>query len=263
MDDPIQTNAMIRQIIEERRKDVVGLAVTEGGRLKLSRGRNKFVYLVSLLVIMGTIPFIKNGIITLRFKLFKYLSRYGLAKNPSIAQWAKDHGIETFQLKTPNSKGFLKKLEGLSPDLIINQSQSILKDGLLSIPTIGTINRHNALLPKNRGRLTPFWVLYNNEKETGVSIHFVERSIDSGDIIVQKKILIDAKENFNSLVEKNYQVAGPALLEAIDILERGDLTNIIRNDNAQASYNTTPTLKQAIKFRTNRLFSQGFVLDKE
>jgi methionyl-tRNA formyltransferase len=54
---------------------------------------------------------------------------------------------------------------------------------LLSIKAralIGVINRHNALLPKNRGRLTPFWVLYKGEKETGVSIHFIDEGIDSG-----------------------------------------------------------------------------------
>jgi len=57
----------------------------------------------------------------------------------------------------------------------------------LNIPKIGVLNRHNALLPKNRGRLTPFWVLYKGETETGVSIHFVTEDLDAGDIIVQKK----------------------------------------------------------------------------
>lgn len=70
-------------------------------------------------------------------------------------------------------------------DLIINQNQNILKKELLSIPKIGVINRHNALLPKNMGRLTPFWVLYKGEKVSGVSIHFVTEELNAGDIIVQ------------------------------------------------------------------------------
>ena len=51
---------------------------------------------------------------------------------------------------------FKKKLKAIEPDVIINQSQSIIKKPLLEIPKIGVLNRHNALLPKNRGRLTPF-----------------------------------------------------------------------------------------------------------
>ena len=83
-------------------------------------------------------------------------------------------GIKTFEIENPNSKKFLNEPRKLDPDIIINQSQSIIKEGLLQVPKIGVINRHNALLPKNRGRLTPFWVLYKGEKETGVSIHFVD-----------------------------------------------------------------------------------------
>ena len=115
-------------------------------------------------------------------------------------------------------------LDSLNIDIIINQSQSIIKKQLLKIPRIGIINRHNALLPKNRGRLTPFWVLFNKEKETGVSIHFVDEGIDSGDIIIQKKFDIENKDNFNSIVKKNYDFASIAIIEALKILEN-DLLN--------------------------------------
>src|SRR6056297_3998910 len=61
--------------------------------------------------------------------------------------------------------------------------------------------RSGDLLPKNRGRLTPFWVLYKGEKETGVSIHFVTEGIDAGEIIVQKKFPITSKDTFNTIVK--------------------------------------------------------------
>lgn len=101
-------------------------------------------------------------------------------------------------------------------DVIINQSQNILKDEILSIPRIGVINRHNSLLPKNRGRLTPFWVLYKGKKETGISIHFVTKQLDAGDITVQKRFPNEKKDNFNTIVKKNYELAPIDMLVALD-----------------------------------------------
>ncbi len=106
-------------------------------------------------------------------------------KDPSIKSVAEKYGIKTWQIKNLNNKEFVEEFKKLDVDLIINQNQNILKKELLSIPKIGVINRHNALLPKNMGRLTPFWVLYKGEKVSGVSIHFVTEELNAGDIIVQ------------------------------------------------------------------------------
>jgi methionyl-tRNA formyltransferase len=117
------------------------------------------------------------------------------------------------------------------------------------------INRHNALLPKNRGRLTPFWVLFKEERETGVSIHFVTEEIDAGDIIIQKRFVVENNDNFNKLVKKNYKFAYIAMKEALDKLERGD-KNYLKNDSNYATYNTIPTLKEAWKFRKRRILKK-------
>lgn len=252
MDDPVQTRAFIKYIIDHRKSDIVGLAVSKGDRLTIGKQRSKFVYLISLLLIMGLPAFIKNSWITLTDKIIKNLSKKGFTKDPSIFTYAKLHGIPVWDIKSPNSKKFQEELKNLEPDIIINQSQSIIKKDLLEIPKIGIINRHNALLPINRGRLTPFWVLYKQEKETGVSIHFVEEGIDSGDIIVQKRFAVNPKDNFNSIVEKNYELAPVAILEALEVLEKGNYTLIPNNDKL-ATYNTVPTLKEAWKYRRRRL----------
>lgn len=251
MDDPIQTRSFIKYIIDHCKSDIVGLAVSKGDRLTIGKQRSKFVYIISLLLIMGIPAFIKNSWITLTDKIIKNLSKKGLTKDPSIFTYAKSHGIPIWDIKTPNSKKFLKELKKLNPDVIINQSQSIIKKELLEIPKIGVINRHNALLPKNRGRLTPFWVLYKQETETGVSIHFVEEGIDSGEIIVQKRFNISSKDTFNSIVKKNYEIAPKAMLEAIKILEKGNY-QLIPNDDKKATYNTVPTLQEAWSYRTQK-----------
>ncbi len=253
MDDPVQTRNFIKHIIDIKKDNIVGLAVSKGDRLTIGKKRSKIVYVFSLFLIMGFSGFINNSWLTVFDKLRKKLSKYGLARNKSILEYAKSQNIPTWEIKTPNSKKFLSALKEIQPDIIINQSQSIIKKDLLELPKIGVLNRHNALLPKNRGRLTPFWVLYKQEKETGVSIHFVEEGIDSGDIVVQKKYPVTRKDNFNSLVKKNYQIAPEAMIEAIDILEKGNVKYIANNDS-QATYNTVPTLKEAWQYRKRRIW---------
>ncbi len=177
---------------------------------------------------------------------------YRIGKNPGIIEFARSKGIPVYDINTPNNIKFLEILRELHPDIIINQSQNILKRELLSIPSIGVLNRHNALLPKNRGRLTPFWVLFKGETETGVSIHFVTEGIDAGDIIVQEKYAIHKDDTFNSLVRKNYKIAPGAILKAIELLENG-YNEFIPNDDSLATYNTVPTLKNAIQYRKMKL----------
>lgn len=252
MDDPIQTKEFIKTIIDARKNDIIGVAVSDGDRLTLSKGKSKHEYVLSLFLIMGPYHFLKNVVISLCHKLKKKGYKYNLSKDPSILRYAKENDIPTYRINTPNNVQFREILTKLKPDIIINQSQSIIKKNILDIPTIGVLNRHNALLPKNRGRLTPFWVLFNEEKETGVSIHFVEEGIDSGDIVVQKKYTIGNKANFNSIVQKNYRIAPVAMLEAINLLESGRNEFIVNDDN-QATYNTTPSLKEALDYRLKRL----------
>lgn len=257
MDDPVQTHQFIRYIIDEKKDEIVGLAVSKGDRLRIGKKRSKVAYLFSLFLIMGLEYFSANALTTLWFKIRKKAHAWGMAKNPSIGAYAEEQGIPTWYIKTPNSRSFQAELRGLDIDIIINQSQSIIKKALLEIPKIGVINRHNALLPKNRGRLTPFWVLYKGEPESGVSIHFVTEGIDAGEIIVQKRFKVDSKETFKSLVTKNYQIAPQAMIEALEKLKKGD-NHFLPNSDQEATYNTVPTFKEAWRYRRNRILPRKY-----
>lgn len=252
MDDPILTKTFIRQIIDHRKKDIIGVAIPDGDRLTLSKGKSKYQYVLSLLLILGIYHFLQNAFISVFHKARKKMKNFGLTKDPSILSYADKFGIPTFRIKSPNNKEFIMQLTKLQPDIIINQSQSIIKKELLSIPTIGTINRHNALLPRNRGRLTPFWVLYKGEKESGVSIHFLTEKLDAGDIIVQERYSVSEKDTFNTLVKKNYEIAPLAILKAIDLLEAG-YTGFLPNPEEKATYNSTPSLTEAWNYRKRRI----------
>lgn len=250
MEDPLYTLPFIKDIISSRKNDIIGVAVSKGGRFKIGKKRSKIVYAFSLLLIMGFFGFLKNVLKTLIFKTKKKLSKIVKIENPDLESFCKKNNIDVTVIDSPNNKSFLNHLRKAEPDVIINQSQYIIKKELLEIPKIGVINRHNALLPKNRGRLTPFWVLYKREKETGVSIHFVDEGMDSGPIIVQKKFMVEKNDSFNSLVEKNYKIASKAMNEALDKIESGKF-ELLPNLDENATYNNVPTFLEALKFRLN------------
>lgn len=248
MEDPLYTVDFIKEIIEGRSKDIAGITLAKGDRLKIGKKKSKKEYLFSLLLIMGLRTYIWSVFKTLIFKLRKKIN-----PNTGLKEFGEKYGIPVSYTTNPNSKEFLNMLRENKVDVIINQSQFIIKKPFLESAKIGVLNRHNALLPKNRGRLTPFWVLYNKDQESGVSIHFVDEGIDSGDIVVQKRFEVPQNASFKKIVSINYSLAGKAMLEALDKLERGD-QNYLENPDSQATYNTIPTMNEAWSYRKTRLF---------
>lgn len=253
MEEPLYTLHFIEEIIDARHGDITGITIAKGGRLKIGKKRSKTSYITSLLLIMGPLFFTRNVLKTLSFKAQKKIP---FLKETGLRAIAEKYNIPVDYTGNPDSKEYLDKLKEVDPDVLINQSQFIIKKELLDIPKMGVLNRHNALLPKNRGRLTPFWVLYKKENETGVSIHLVDEGIDSGPIVVQKKFTISEKDTFKTVVEKNYELASGAILEALDLLENG-YADFIENKDEEATYNPVPTLKQAFEFRKRRMW-RGF-----
>jgi methionyl-tRNA formyltransferase len=221
--------------------------------MKIGKKRSKLEYVLSLILIMGPWFFLQNlqQRIEYRFRKMMPVSWQNLDALP-LRRYAEIKGIDVIEVESLDSPIIHAWIEKRRPDIIIHQSQNIVRPAILNAARIGVLNRHNALLPKNRGRLTPFWVLYRGEKETGVSIHWVNESIDDGDIVYQERILVDAKETFESLVRKNYAVAPKVMLEALRRIERGDFV-MRRNDRGDATYNSVPTLADAWCYRKRRL----------
>jgi len=123
----------------------------------------------------------------------------------------------------------------------------IIDQSIIKTTKVPLINLHIGYLPYNRGSHPNFWSFVENTP-SGVTIHLIDEGIDSGDIIIQKKFDIENKDNFNSIVKKNYDFASIAIIEALKILEN-DKFKIIPNDDKLATYNTTPSLIEAIRYR--------------
>ena len=94
-----------------------------------------------------------------------------------------------------------------------------------------------------------FWVLKNNELNTGVSVFFVDEGIDSGPILIQKELEIGS-HNQKSLIIESKALGMTAIIEAVEKIYHGDLT-CIPNQNEEMSYYGFPTASDVSEFRCN------------
>lgn len=97
----------------------------------------------------------------------------------------------------------LNTIQELKPDLItVVYFDQILKEEIINIPKLGCINFHMALAEEYRGCYPTTWTLINGETYTGVTLHYIDKGIDSGDIIAQKKVKILSSDTGKTLYDK-------------------------------------------------------------
>src|SRR5207302_961380 len=123
--------------------------------------------------------------------------------------------------------------------IVVANYSHILKHALISIPRLGCINVHASLLPAYRGPSPLYWVLANREKVTGVTIHYIDERIDSGDIILQRQLVIRPGETEFTLCERSARVAADLLGEAIPLL-LSEKASRIPQDHSAATYYSFP-----------------------
>lgn len=130
----------------------------------------------------------------------------------NLRKIAEKNDIPYIEISNINSKISFKQIKKLNPDLIVVCIfGQILKKEILGIPRFGTINMHPSLLPEYRGSDPYFWVIKNAEKETGVTIHYIDEGIDTGDIILQERYLIREGMDLVEL-KKGLSIIGSNLL---------------------------------------------------
>ncbi len=107
-------------------------------------------------------------------------------------KYAESVGIEYHVITEKNQLLLhLKRLTNQKLLIVSASNNYIFPDELISDKNVSIINFHNALLPEFPGRNAPSWVIYEGKTKTGITWHFVTRSIDAGDIIIQKECMID------------------------------------------------------------------------
>ncbi|WP_421775350.1 methionyl-tRNA formyltransferase [Gracilimonas sp.] len=178
----------------------------------------------------------------------KYL-RSKLSSSSKVEHVLEKHGIEKIKIEgSINSEDSLEKLKSYDPDLLISiAGNQIFKKALIELAPEGCLNLHTALLPKYRGLMPSFWVLKNNEDYTGVSVFFVDEGIDSGPILVQKKVKIENRTQ-EELIQHTKKVGMDAIIEAIERIREGGY-ELIPNPDKESTYYSFPTREDVNEFK--------------
>jgi methionyl-tRNA formyltransferase len=155
---------------------------------------------------------------------------------PPVKEVAQAHEVPVYQPDKVRKPEFLKRIEGLHPDLIVVVAfGQILPRALLSIPKQGCINVHASLLPRYRGAAPVAWAILKGESETGVTTMLMDEGMDTGPILLQRKTEIHPDETAGSLADRLSRIGAALLLETLDQLVEGSL-NPISQDSSLATY---------------------------
>lgn len=164
-----------------------------------------------------------------------YAPRFGrLGLYASLKDFAREKGFEVFQPQDINSPASLETIKSWRPDLmVILNYHSIIREELLFRYSI--INTHGALLPEYRGRSSINWAIINGERETGVTVHYIDAKVDTGDIIAQERVPIRTDDGVADVLRRMLPLYPKAVLQAVDAIGAGTAARV-RQDPSRAAY---------------------------
>src|SRR5207244_1196776 len=137
--------------------------------------------------------------------------------------------LQPARIKSPES---IDAIHALNPDVIVVMAYGqILPRELLEIPKIACLNLHASLLPRWRGAAPIQAAIAAGDGETGITVMYMDEGLDTGDILLQRKIAIAPDETGGSLHDKLAQIAPEALTEAILLLDQGKAPRLPQKEN--------------------------------
>ncbi len=150
-----------------------------------------------------------------------------------VKEFALEKNLKLFQPeKIANNEEFKSEIRNLNPDIVCVVSYGkILPKSFLKIPKHGCINVHPSLLPKYRGSAPIQWSILNGDKETGVTIMYLNEKMDEGDIILQEKTEILDNETTGELWNRLSTIGARMLEEATNQIQEGTAKRIPQGED--------------------------------
>jgi methionyl-tRNA formyltransferase len=149
----------------------------------------------------------------------KPVGRHAGTLQPSpVKQYALAAGLPVLQPERLKDEEFISELRALRADLQIVVAFRMLPEIVWAMPRLGTFNLHASLLPQYRGAAPINWAVINGEKETGVTTFFLTHEIDTGRIILQRRLPIAETDDVET-VHDGLMILGSALVvETVDLI---------------------------------------------
>lgn len=153
----------------------------------------------------------------------KPVGRKRIITPPEVKLKAIENDIDVYQPEKLRDERVFETIKSLDPELIVVVAYGkILPKQILEFPKYGCINIHGSLLPKLRGAAPIQWSVINGDEFAGVTAMRMDEGLDTGDMILQKKVEIDPEETAGELYDRLSFVGAQALIETIELLEKGE-----------------------------------------
>lgn len=166
--------------------------------------------------------------------------------HPDVYIRAEEYGIPVFQPENLKKETFEETLTSVNPDIIVVTAYGkILPEYVLNFPKYGCINVHGSLLPAYRGAAPMQWAIINGEKKTGITIMYMEKGLDTGDMIIKEEVEITDKDTYETLHDKMAAVSKPTLIKALKLISEGKATRE-KQDDSLSSYSPMIDKKTAL-----------------
>lgn len=163
----------------------------------------------------------------------------GRSKSPvptPVKKKAMEHGIPVYQPEKVRDEEIVNMLKNVAPDAIVVAAYGqILPESILNIPRYGCINIHASLLPKYRGAAPIEWAIIDGEEKTGVTTMYMEKGLDTGDMIDMAEVVIENDDTGASLTDKLADEGAKLILTTLKALEDGTARRTKQND-AESCY---------------------------
>ena len=165
-----------------------------------------------------------------------------------VKEYALTHNLPLLQPEKLKDEAFLDQLRQWKADLQIVVAFRMLPEVVWAMPRLGTFNLHAALLPQYRGAAPINWAVINGETETGATTFFLSHEIDTGRIILKRKMPIGPDENVGSVHDRLMEMGKGLVTETVDLLieAEGDISKI-ETIEQESLYNDIRELKPAPK----------------
>lgn len=151
---------------------------------------------------------------------------------PPVKQLAMEHNLTMYQPEKLSGSDEMKEILTLDIDLIITAAYGqYVPTKLLNAPTHRAINVHASLLPKYRGAAPIHYAVLNGDEKTGVTIMYMEKEMDAGNIISQREIAINDEDDTGNLFEKLSLVGRDLLMDTLPEIFAGENESIVQNED--------------------------------
>ncbi|MBN1622184.1 MAG: methionyl-tRNA formyltransferase [Endomicrobiales bacterium] len=159
---------------------------------------------------------------------------------PPVKECAKKRGIPVFQAEKFTEEA-VDKLKTLNPEVgVVISYGRIIPEKVFKIPVFGCFNIHFSILPKYRGAGPIQWSLINGEKETGITTFWIEKTLDSGPILVQKILSIEDTDDSVTLKRKLIPLGIKAMQETLSFVKQ----NKCKGEPQKGEPTFAPSLKK-------------------